>query len=350
MKVDSVDVTKMDLKDVSDRLKGPIGTNVRIQVQRIVDQPSSDTDADDPESSDAKTDPTELVSLTIPRATIALESVIGDHRGKDNQWVYRLDSDPNIAYVRLTSFGEKTVHELQQVLRGLNNQFDALVLDLRGNSGGLLYAACDVSDMFLTKGRIFSTKTRGGKLEEVYDARAGTLVASNKPLTVLIDGDSASASEIVAACLQDNQRATIVGTRSYGKGTVQNILPLQFGRSALRLTVARYYRPSVKNIHRAKDATEEDEWGVKPDDGFLVTMDNETLGRLLKRWQEASYPLLASPKKTDPAEDSPTQASDNLKFDPQLNRAVDHLREQLQGKSPAKINSNSTEEPDKVAA
>ena len=191
-------------------------------------------------------------------------------------------------------------------------------------------------------------KTRGGVLEEVYDAQPGTLVAPNKLLTVLIDGGSASASEIVAACLQDSKRAVVVGTRSYGKGTVQNILPLQYGRSALRLTVARYYRPSDKNIHRSKDDTEEDEWGVKPDEGFQVTVDDETLIKLGNRWREASYPLLSGPKTSDPdATETPT----SLTVDPQLKRAVDHLRENLDGKSSPEVDSNlEPQEPEKVAA
>ena len=344
VRVDAVDVTTMDLKAVSDRLKGPIGTTVNIQVRRAVD-----SNENEPQTTDAdSTAETKLVSMTIPRKTIALESVIGDHRSEDNKWVYRLESDPDIAYIRLTSFGEKTVRELQQVLTNLNNEFEALVLDLRGNSGGLLYAARDVSDMFIDKGRIVSTKTRGGVLEEVYDAQPGTLVAPNKLLTVLIDGGSASASEIVAACLQDSKRAVVVGTRSYGKGTVQNILPLQYGRSALRLTVARYYRPSDKNIHRSKDDTEEDEWGVKPDEGFQVTVDDETLIKLGNRWREASYPLLSVPKTSDPdATETPT----SLTVDPQLKRAVDHLRENLDGKSSPEVDSNlEPQEPEKVAA
>ena len=144
------------------------------------------------------------------------------------------------------------------------------------------------------------------------------MVDLGKPLAIIIDENSASASEIVAACLQDHERAVIVGTRSYGKGTVQNILPLQFGRSALRLTVARYFRPSDKNIHRNKDATEEDDWGVIPNTGFEVKLDEDTLKRLAKRWQEASYPMLADQKPTG-------NRGDSLLFDPQLKRAVDHL-------------------------
>ena len=272
VRVDGEDVSAMALQDVSARLKGQIGTKVQLVVQR------GDDDLD----------------ITVRRGRIELESVIGDYRDQDNRWVYRLRDDPSIAYVRLTSFGEKTVRELEQVLVDLDNDFSGLVLDLRGNGGGLLHAAVDVSNMFMNTGKIVSTRTRGGKIEDRFSAEPGTLVSTNKPIAILIDGNSASASEIVAASLQDNQRAAIVGTRSYGKGTVQNILPLQYGRSALRLTVARYYRPNGKNIHRGKEASEDDEWGVRPDEGLEVELDADTLDQLAQRWREASYPSLAN--------------------------------------------------------
>ena len=309
IEVDDVDVSKMLLKEVSDRLKGPIGTMVKVKVRRQAG---------------------EEIAMSVGRATIELESVIGDHRDKNNKWVYRLKSQPSIAYIRLTSFGEKTVDELQSVLSRLDNDFDALVLDVRGNSGGLLYAARDISDMFIDSGRIVSTKIRGGIVEEVYDASPGTLVNKDKPVAILIDGGSASASEIVAACLQDNRRATIVGTRSYGKGTVQNILPLQFGRSALRLTVARYYRPSDQNIHRDKDATDEDVWGVTPEGENLVVVDEETLKKLSDRLREASYPLLSDSTATsDSAQADPSNTESELDYDPQLKRAYEVLMNEL---------------------
>ena len=360
--VDGEDVSRMELRDVSDRLKGPVGTNVKVGVRRAGDKE---------------------VTVTVQRETIQLESVIGDHRDEGNDWVYRLQSDPMVAYIRVTSFGEKTVDEVRGILQDLNNDFKALIFDLRGNSGGLLYAARDISDMFLDKGRIVSTRVRGNVIDEVYDASAGTLVNQAKPVAVLIDGDSASASEIVAACLQDSGRATIVGTRSYGKGTVQNILPLQYGRSALRLTVARYYRPSDKNIHRKPDATEDDIWGVTPDEGCVVQLDEETVVALNQHWREASYPMLVKaddedadedaeandsdpqaddestdaasgtdsveepvdedqasedqPSEDQPSEDQPSedpatlplQDDDPLDYDPQLKRAYDRLMDQL---------------------
>ncbi len=342
LKIDGQDVAKLSLKEVSGKLKGPIGTVVYVVVRRGEQE----------------------LALSIDRTTIELESVIGDYRDDDNRWVYRLVDDPSIAYVRLTSFGEKTEAELRDVLKKLNNNFRGLILDLRGNSGGLLYAAVDISDMFLDRGRIVSTRIRGGAVYDEFEAKPGTLVSNDKPVAVLVDENSASASEIVAACLQDHQRATVVGNRSYGKGTVQNILPLQYGRSALRLTVARYYRPSGKNIHRGIEAKDEDEWGVRPSEGMTVSVDDETLEKLGNRWRQASYPSLASsmalqlhaegtptatgePDETEkPAADEPaadetkkseqTTGSENqplppggLSIDPVLRRAVDAIDTQL---------------------
>ncbi|MEM6365672.1 MAG: S41 family peptidase [Planctomycetota bacterium] len=269
--VDGVDVSQMKLADVSKRLKGPEGTIVSLQVGRQ-DQ---------------------RIDIQLQRDMIELESVIGDHRDANNQWVYRLKSEPSVAYIRMKSFGEKTVRELRDVLVDLDSNFSALVLDLRSNGGGLLYAARDVADMFISQGKIVDTRVRGGKMESELTATPGTLVRPDIPMAVIIDGSSASASEIVAACLQDNERALIVGERSYGKGTVQEIMPLEYGRSALRLTVARYFRPSNKNIHRDRDATEDDEWGVTPDEGFRIPMDLASLITLSNRWQKSSFPALA---------------------------------------------------------
>lgn len=336
LEIDGQDVSSMKLEDVSKRLKGPVGTQVSLVVGRALGS--------------EKEEPVKKVAIRIKRATIEMDSVIGDHRGPNNEWVYRLEDDPRIAYMRLTSFGEKTVREVVEVLTDLDNDFDALVFDVRDNSGGLLDAAIAICDMFQPSGRIVSTKIRGGVVEDEFEATKGVLVAADKPVAVLINGNSASASEIVAACLQDHDRGVVVGTRSYGKGTVQNILPMQAGRSALRLTVARYYRPSDRNIHRGRDDTEEDEWGVTPNDGCVVELDEEMIGGLIDRWQRASYPVLNreaelsadSDAGDDPAADSADAEPEiadpmrmGLELDPQLRKAVDVLKDQLDSRKKA---------------
>lgn len=318
VEVDGRDVSDWDLVNVSKRLKGLVGSRVSLVVRRDG----------------------ERVPVNVTRSRIEMESVVGETRDEEDAWAYRLREAPDIAYVRLTGFGEKTVSELESVLKTLDNDFDGLVLDLRGNSGGLLYSAVGVSDMFLDGGRIVSTKTRGGVMEEEFVASTETLVDPDKPLAVLVDGDSASASEIVAAAIQDHGRGVVVGTRSYGKGTVQNILPLEYGRSALRLTVARYYRPNDKNIHRTDDATEEDDWGVRPDPGLKVELEPDAVAKLIERWRRSAYPMLAadpepdaetSDAETSDAETSDAETSDMgrplLELDAQLRRAVEYLRD-----------------------
>lgn len=271
--VAGVDVTDTELREVSQLLRGPIETEVAVTVRR--DE--------------------EMETLTVRRDTIRMESVIGDYRSDQDRWVYRLADDKRIAYVRLTTFGDKTVGELERVFADLDDRFTGLILDVRGNAGGLLETAIGVCDMFIEDGRIVSTKTRGGVLAAVSDATPGVLVDPRRPMVVLIDGNSASASEIVAACLQDHGRAVVVGSRSYGKGTVQDILPLQSGRSALRLTVAHYYRPSDHNIHRTSDAKPTDEWGVIPNEGMIVAVDETQSLQIYTRMQRASFPHLDIP-------------------------------------------------------
>jgi carboxyl-terminal processing protease len=149
----------------------------------------------------------------------------------------------------------------------------SLILDLRDDPGGLLSAAVEISDLFVEDGKIVSTRGRN-TAEKTYEARKeGTYTGF--PMAVLVNHNSASASEILAAALQDHDRAVVVGERSFGKGSVQNILDLEDGNSVLKLTVATYWRPSGKNIHRFKNAKETDEWGVTPSQGLDVKLSRE---------------------------------------------------------------------------
>src|SRR5262249_7591118 len=210
-------------------------------------------------------------SITLTRAIIDVPSVLGDRRKPNDQWDFMLDKDKKIGYIRISSFIQNTAEELKKALDQLKDEgAKGLILDLRDDPGGLLSSAVEISDLFLDKGEIVSTKGRN-TASKSYVAQKES-VFEHLPLAVLINQNSASAAEIVAAALQDHKRAAIVGQRSYGKGSVQNILELDDGNSVLKLTVASYYRPSGENIHRFRTAKSTDKWGVSPDKELEVKL------------------------------------------------------------------------------
>ncbi|MBV8607032.1 MAG: S41 family peptidase [Singulisphaera sp.] len=210
-------------------------------------------------------------TLSMTRAIIDVPSVLGDNRKSDDAWDFMLDKGNKIGYIRITSFIQNTTEELKKALDELKAEgMKALILDLRDDPGGLLGAAVEVSDLFVDEGLIVSTKGRN-TISKTYEAeKEGT--CDDFPMVVLVNQNSASAAEIVSACLQDHNRAVVVGQRSYGKGSVQNIIDLEDGKSVLKLTVATYQRPSGKNIHRFKNAKDSDEWGVSPNPGMEVKL------------------------------------------------------------------------------
>ena len=210
-------------------------------------------------------------TIAITRAIIEVPSILGDHRKPDDQWDFMIDKDKKIGYVRITSFIQSTAEDLKKVLDQLKEQgMRGLILDLRDDPGGLLSAAVEVSDLFLGDGEIVSTKGRNTQ-PKTFRAQKDSPF-EDVPMVVLVNQNSASASEIVSAALQDHHRATVVGQRSYGKGSVQNIFELDDGNSVLKLTVASYYRPSGENIHRFRNAKATDQWGVSPDKGCEVKL------------------------------------------------------------------------------
>jgi carboxyl-terminal processing protease len=200
---------------------------------------------------------------------IKTPTVIGDRYNADGTWSYLLEGEEKIGYIRLTHFSRNSAEEVEQALAQLQKAgMQGLILDLRYNPGGLLPAATAIADLFVESGTIVSTKGRNTEEQIVKAKKAGTY--SNFPMVVLVNRFSASASEIVSACLQDHKRAIVVGERTWGKGSVQNVIELEGGKSALKLTTASYHRPSGKNIHRFPNAKETDEWGVLPDSGYEV--------------------------------------------------------------------------------
>jgi carboxyl-terminal processing protease len=234
--------------------------------------------------------------VSVKREVIRIDTVLGDLRKDSDAWDFMLDKARQIGYVRITAFSRETAHDLKKALDELKSQgLKGLIIDLRFNPGGLLTSAIDVSDLFVAKGRIVSTKGRNTP-ERTWDAQSeGTY--EGFPVAVLVNRYSASASEIFSACLQDHQRAVIIGERTWGKGSVQNVIELENGKSALKLTTASYQRPSGKNIHRFPDSKESDEWGVMPDKGFELRLADGEMGDLMRYRRDRD--ILRSRQKTD---------------------------------------------------
>jgi len=238
-------------------LRGPVGETVDLEVRR-----GDDT-----------------LFKTLTRAKIPIESAHGDSRKPDGTWNFFLKDNPEVGYIRLSQFGEMTADEIRAALRSLPDNATGLILDLRANPGGLLDIAAEICDMFLESNLpIVRIKGRNKVLISEYTSTTGMEFPSDLPVCILIDRYSASASEIVAGCLQDHERAILIGQQSYGKGTVQDIIPIQYNKSLLKLTTASYWRPSNRHIDRNDElAIKNQIWGVQPDKGFAFEMSEEEL-------------------------------------------------------------------------
>lgn len=220
-------------------------------------------------------------TVSVKREIVRVDSVLGDTRNGDDSWHWLLDDEKKIGYIRITSFSRHTAEDLRTAVRQLTDDgLRGLIIDLRFNPGGLLTSAIDICDMFIEEGVIVSTKGRNTPEYPRYAKKAGTF--PNFPMAILVNRYSASASEIMSACLQDHNRAVVIGERTWGKGSVQNIINLEEGKSALKLTTAAYHRPSGKNIHRFEGAKETDEWGVRPNDGFNLRFSDDEMTEILE--------------------------------------------------------------------
>jgi len=284
-------------------------------------------------------------TISITRAIIDIPSVLGDRRKPDDRWELMIDQGKKIGYIRVAGFNEHTTDELKKALDQLKDEGGkGLIIDLRDDPGGLLSSAVEVSDMFLEKGEIVSTKGRN-ILPRKYEAQKGGPF-EELPLVVLINQNSASAAEIVAAALQDHKRAAIVGQRSYGKGSVQNIIDLDGGNSVLKLTVASYYRPSGENIHRFRNAKISDKWGVTPDKGLEVKLAPSEFIRwfvarrdrdrdsLAKGHRKSPAPQPAAEKGKVAGEDEKPQAKTDGKNDEKKGAAKAAEKKKSTGRAP----------------
>src|SRR6266446_5400592 len=283
--LDGAPVQGLTLPEAVEKMRGPVNSDITPTVRREGQEP---------------------FDVKLTRAVIKIQSVRS-----------HIESN-NIGYIRVTSFNEQTDVGLNNAMKNLkqqaNNKLIGVILDLRNNPGGLLDQAVAVSDAFLEKGEIVSTRGRRSDDAQRYNARPGD-IASGLPMAVLINGGSASASEIVAGALQDHHRAVLLGTRSFGKGSVQTIIPLA-GHGAMRLTTARYYTPSGRSI-QAK--------GIDPD----IVVDAAKIEKTAEKG-EAKAATAADVKRDDEeagAEQSSVDPSImGTPADYQLTRAVDMLR------------------------
>ena len=293
--LDGEQVLGLTLQQAVERMRGKVNTDIRLTIRRKGRKP---------------------FDVTLTRAIIKIRSVRSRIERK------------NIGYVRITSFNEQThtglVKAMEKLRADAEGGLKGIVLDLRNNPGGLLDQAVAVADAFLDKGEIVSTRSRRKENAQRFNARPGDL-AKVLPIVVLINGGSASASEIVAGALQDHGRAIIMGTRSFGKGSVQTIVPLP-GQGAMRLTTSRYYTPSGRSI-QAK--------GIDPD----IVIEQSRVEPINQRSRRSEADLRGALTNDSPG-DGPKKKDETAKKDEkkdekdakpkvsdyQLNRAVDLLR------------------------
>jgi carboxyl-terminal processing protease len=284
-------VRGMTIKDAVDRMRGPVGTSVSLQVRRGA---------------------AEAFPLTLERALVRSQAV-------------KYETEGDIGYIRITSFSQQTQPGLETAFRNidakLGDRLAGYVIDLRNNPGGLLTQAVSVADSLLDAGTIVTTRARGDVEIQRFEAAPGDL-AHGLPVVVLVNGGSASASEIVAGALQDNHRAVLLGTQSFGKGSVQTIMPLGDGKKAIKMTTARYYTPSGRSIQAV---------GIAPDiavepariekiDQVAFRKEADLPGALEKEGPAAGEP--SSPAA--PAEEAGAAAQEKP-FDYQRQRAMDLL-------------------------
>jgi carboxyl-terminal processing protease len=243
VKLDDDQVQGMTLNQAVEKMRGPVSTKVKLTIMRKgQDKP---------------------IEVSLTREVIRVRSVRSKVEGDD------------VGYIRMTQFTEQTTDGLKKAISDItaevsNDKLKGYILDLRNNPGGLLDQAISVSSAFIQRGEIVSTRGRNPEETQRFTAKGGDLT-KGKPLIVLINGGSASASEIVAGALQDQKRATILGTRSFGKGSVQTIIPLGSNNGALRLTTARYFTPSGRSI-QAK--------GIVPDIEVLQDLPDDIKARI----------------------------------------------------------------------
>ncbi|MCR9139843.1 MAG: S41 family peptidase [Alphaproteobacteria bacterium] len=308
--IDGEPVRGLNLTQAVEKMRGPVGSSIDLTVLR--------------EGADAPID------IVITRAIIKVKAV-----------KFRVEDD--IGYIRVISFTEKTYDDLQDAIDSIEGEvpdekLKGFILDLRLNPGGLLDQAINVSDAFLDRGEIVSTRGRNPEETRRYNSRPGDLT-DGKPIVVLVNGGSASASEIVAGALQDHKRATVVGTRSFGKGSVQTIIPLG-ENGALRLTTALYYTPSGKSIQGT---------GISPDITVQQPLPEELQGRVRQTGESELRGHIQGQDETDEGSGSIAYVPPEAEDDEQLGYALSLIRgEKTDPSYPPNPNQTAVKAPKKA--
>ena len=304
LKVNGENVVGQPLIDLVKKIQGPNGSRVTLGLQR---------------------GPTKTLDVTLTRSEFVVPQVKGFERNPDNSWNYFADRERKIAYIRLQQFTPDIGQQITGICQDLLKQgMKGLVFDLRFNPGGRLGRGRATNRLFVEKGVIVSVKGRN-RPEQITNAKAeGTL--PKFPMVVLVNEHSASASEVMAGSLKDNKRATVVGARTYGKGSVQEVMPLDANSGELKITVAYWYLPSGKRVQRLKNAKE---WGVEPD--VVVPLDDAGQKRLMQSQMrsESKRVALATPATTQSTAGTTVPTTQSI--DPQMDKALEILRDKLGG-------------------
>jgi C-terminal peptidase prc len=290
----------MTSDDAVKKIKGKPGTKVKLTIAREgVDHP---------------------LEFEVTRSVVEVETVLGINRKGNDEWNFYVDPASKICYVRLTSFARNTFRDLRHVMSKLSKQdIHGFILDLRFNPGGLLTSATDISDLFIDDGLIVTVRPRVGKESATHGVHEGSYL--NFPMVCLVNGLSASGSEIVSACLQDHERAIIMGERSYGKGSVQNIQPFEGGQ--LKLTTASFWRPSGKNLNKSSTSGKDDDtWGVTPNRGYLIQLSEKEREQLWEHQRDSE--IIVRRDAVSKEKDKKSEFKDR-----QLERALEYLRAQI---------------------
>ena len=312
--IDGESTLGIGLDQAVHRITGPAGTEVKLTVER---------EGDDKE-----------IEVSLRRAVIPLYSVKGWERdgAAENDWDWFVDPQDGIGYIRLTQFIKGSTRDMRDALIAMRKAgVNGIVLDLRFNGGGLLDEAVGVANLFIEQGPIVTQEDGEGREQAREEARLGRAVMPDVPMIVLVNDTSASASEIVSGALQDYKRALIVGDRTYGKGSVQNVFLLGRGQAAFKLTTQYYKLPGGRLIHRKPGSTE---WGVKPD--VMVDAVPSQIGDMLTLRQNADIAEFDDQGNPVGGEDRPDP--DRLiteGLDPQLETAVLLLQSRIVGEASA---------------